>query len=295
MTFTRNRKISSPIFIIGSARSGKSLLRNFVAIHRDTCWFSNYTDRFVNYPIFSMIIRARDLPFIGNRIKRSIVSSHTKRFMPRPSEGNKIYHSYCKFEHARCVTAADLTDCQVYRFKKVVTNHVRFSGRPYFVNDQSANTQRIRQIVAIFPDAYFIHVIRDGRAVANEILRKNWWPRTDIWWFGNRAHVWEELGREPVVLCGLHWKSCLEAIFDNVDLFRDRYFEVRYEDLTNHTRESVRKVVEFCGMDWNGRFSRFIPQKLKNQNYRWKQELTQEQVEKLTKELGSFLRELKYT
>jgi Sulfotransferase family len=286
-------KIDRPIFLIGSGRSGKSLLGNFLAIHKDTCWFSNYTDRFPLLPQFAFINRLTHFPLIGRIIKRSIISHRPNRYLPKPVEGQKIYHSYCQFAHSRYVTEADLTPYQIFIFKKVVENHVKFQGRSRFINDQSANTQRLRQVAKIFPNAFFIHVIRDGRAVANELIQGKF--DYDIWWFGNKPHVWNESGKEPIILCGLDWKHNVKAILESVRLFEDRYLEIRYEDLTSDTTSVVQKVLEFCQLDRNDDFATWIPRRIKSQNYRWRRELTSQQIDALNQELSGFLSQLEYS
>ena len=49
--------IYSPILIVGSARSGKSLLGNLLSLHQDTCWFSNYSERLPENPKISYLHR----------------------------------------------------------------------------------------------------------------------------------------------------------------------------------------------------------------------------------------------
>ena len=45
-------------------------------------------------------------------------------------------------------------------------------GRSRFVDKTLLNCFRVRLLNAIFPDAKFVHIIRDGRAVAFSILNK---------------------------------------------------------------------------------------------------------------------------
>ena len=287
-------KILPPIFIIGSARSGKSLLGKFLAIHKDTCWFSNYTNRFPLLPQLAFINRLTHLHLLGRIIKQSIIRIRPARFLPRPSEGNRIYHSRCQLEYKRYVTEADLTPYQIRTFRKVVKSHIKFQGRPRFISDQSANNHRLRQIAKIFPNAFFIHVIRDGRAVANELIQAKSWRSRDIWWFGKKAGVWEGSGKEPVVLCGLNWKHNVKVILESIEVFENRYLEIRYEDLALGTTSVVRKVLEFCQLDQYDDFMTWVPRRIKSQNYQWRRELTLHQIDALSKELGGFLSELGY-
>ena len=55
---------------------------------------------------------------------------------------------------------------------------------------------------AVFPDARYVNVIRDGRAVANSWLQMDWWlgyRGPEHWHFGplsdEHREVWERSGR----------------------------------------------------------------------------------------------------
>ena len=81
----------------------------------------------------------------------------------------------------------------------------------------------------MFSDAYYIHIIRDGRAVADSMLNVSWWNDTDIWWLGAKPSEWEKKGKSAIELCGLYWKTDVEEILENKYLFENRYLELRYE------------------------------------------------------------------
>lgn len=283
------------IFIIGKSRSGKTLLGNLIALHKDTYWFSNISDKFVNISFLPMIHRIWDLPILGRKIKKCIINGNLPNFIPKPSEGSNIYHNYCKFEYSRWTTEKDLNPHQASSFTKVIQNHRRATKKSCFINDQSANLQRIRQIATIFPGAKFIHVIRDGRAVANEIIKTSWWKANKIWWYGDCPETWEKYCRDPIVIAGLDWKYSIQVILNNRAFLGNRYFEVKYEGLTIDTKNSVYNILKFCGLPWYDNYSKFIPAKIQNNNYRYKQELSQDQINKLNYELGDLLTYLGYS
>jgi len=286
--------ISAPIFIVGTSRSGKSLLGSFLAIHKDTCWFSNYSEKCPSFPAVSILNRIIDLPILAPFARHSIINQNHKRFLPRPEEGERIYHSYCKFIKGQYASEDMLTSEQIYKFKKTVKGHVKYHGRNRFINDQSANTHRIRMINSIFPNSYFIHVIRDGRAIANEVFRSKWWQDSKVWWYGDTPSVWEKQGNEPVVMCGIHWEKTLKAVFDSKSFISGRYIEIRYEDLTDNPKDVLNNITKLCGLEWDNGFEKYIPKTIENQNYRWKNELTKHEIRLLEKELEASLTSLNY-
>jgi hypothetical protein len=244
--------------------------------------------------MLSALIRLRDFPVAGEKIKASIIDEHSPRLFPKPDEGDNIYHTLCQFEHRRRVTERELTDSQSSKLQNVISDHMRYSGKKQFINDQSANVQRIRQITAIFAEAKFIHVIRDGRNVAYEILHRRWWSDCDIWWYGHSPRFWQENGGEPIVLCGLHWKHVVETILEHFRSYNDHYLEVRYEDLVSNTRSVMHDVLDFCGLEWSVPYAKFIPQQIQGQNEQSQRVLTPRQQTLLNRELRDLLAQLRY-
>ena len=78
-------KIKKPIFIIGSGRSGTTILYRLLCLHPDLCWFSNYSNRFPYLPVLSSIQRLQDLPYFGGKIK-----SYSNWQIDSGSQGNII-------------------------------------------------------------------------------------------------------------------------------------------------------------------------------------------------------------
>jgi hypothetical protein len=180
------------------------------------------------------------------------------------------------------------------KFKDVIKRHLFLTGKRRFLNKQTANTQRIRLINKMFSDAFFIHIIRDGRAVANSLLNVKWWNNTDIWWLGEKASEWEKEGTQPIALCGLHWKRGVEEIIENKSLFEDRYIEIKYEDFIIDVRGTMDKIISFCELRNSEYFLRMLPQTLPNMNYKWEKSLNEAQKTILNNTLKPFLTILGY-
>ena len=180
------------------------------------------------------------------------------------------------------------------KFKETIRRHLILTGKKRFLSKQTANNQRIRLINEMFKDAYFILMIRDGRAVSNSLLNVKWWNNFDIWWLGKKAPEWEIEGREPIELCGLNWKRNVEEILENKALFEDRYIEIRYEEFVKDVKGSMQRVTKYCELSESKKFLKMLPQTLSNMNYKWEENLTEKQKIMLEKTLRGFLNQLRY-
>jgi hypothetical protein len=129
-----------------------------------------------------LLHRALDLPVIGPRIKRAIVANRRPSYpVPWPREGDAIYHTAAGFGRVRDGTETELSDAMATRFRSIIGAHLRWTARPRFLSKQTANNRRVALLERMFPDARYVHVIRDGRAVANSTLGVGWWKTMHLW------------------------------------------------------------------------------------------------------------------
>jgi len=90
----------------------------------------------------------------------------------------------------------------------------------------------LQLISQVLPEAYFIHVIRDGRDVALS-LRKTWFsPGPDVETQAAHWQHWVQTGSSQGAQC-------------------PHYLELRYEDLVLQPRKSLRRVCDFIELDFD--------------------------------------------
>jgi len=288
--------INKPIFIIGTSRSGTTILYNFLAVHPDVCWFSTISNAFPHVPQLAVIYKLLDVPFFGTLLKLHIMkTSKESDMILGPHEGPTIYDDLCGFTNARITTEHDKTDYLEKKLKAIIAEHLRATGRSRFLNKKPENIQRIRLLNAIFPNAYFVHIIRDGRAVANSLLKSYWWPDAELWWLnGLRSKDWDAQGRDPIELCALHWRHNVQEVFRNKQLLRSRYIEVRYESLVQDVRGTISPILTFCGLRQDKKHLALLPSRLPNMNYKWRKDLSPKQQAIVCRVLHKQLVKLQY-
>jgi hypothetical protein len=92
----------------------------------------------------------------------------------------------------------------------------------------------------LFPTARFIHVIRDGRAVALSMRRA--------------AETWDPtMGPGlPMSFRAEAWRRQVEAIRAHRDELGGRYLEIRYEEMTADINAAIRRLFDFAGIPHDG-------------------------------------------
>lgn len=94
----------------------------------------------------------------------------------------------------------------------------------------------------LFPRARFLHVVRDGRAVAASLVRQRWVdPATGkpIWYC------------QDVEGASRYWVEVVSTIRHQAASVPGRYLEVRYEELVQSPEDTMRRVLAFLGEPWD--------------------------------------------
>jgi GT2 family glycosyltransferase len=101
------------------------------------------------------------------------------------------------------------------------------------IQNSAVNLARTLWLQQQFPNAYFIHIVRNGYAVALEL----------------RETIQNCYGPQPLLLSRVarHWARSLEILLADV-LRLDRFLEVRYETLTTDPQTVARQVFDFLNL-----------------------------------------------
>ncbi|MDQ3969347.1 MAG: sulfotransferase, partial [Thermoproteota archaeon] len=138
----------------------------------------------------------------------------------------------------------------------------------------------VRLLNSIFPDAKFIHIIRDGRAVAFSILNKIEiaGDSNPLFYVGFKDILGDRYQPERSELFnyGLAWSEFVRKAREASVVAQDRFYEVCYENLVREPYKELRKIVDFCELDWYSKFEEKIPH-TQNMNEKWKQKANKEQ------------------
>jgi Sulfotransferase family len=250
---------SDLVFLVGTGRCGSSLLHELLAQHEDVGFLSNVEDRLLAPPIAGRW---------NGQIYRSLPPSFTAKGRLRfaPSEGYRILER--RVSPLLCrpfpdLTEADATPWLSRRLRAFFGGRAAMQGRPTFLH-KFTGWPRARLLHAVFPEARFVHVIRDGRAVAASLVRMPWWQGhrgPDAWDWGplgdDDRRAWEGSGRSFPVLAGLEWKILMET-FDEAGaaIPPERWLDVRFEDLLHDPTTKTKEVLGFIGLPWTSAFER---------------------------------------
>ena len=239
---TTKATMIAPIFLLGSHKSGSSLLRSLFDGHRDLfaipteIHYFQYTGHWVDYKL------RRSWPKQMNRSE--LIQSLTQLV-----EEKNTFNEDSRY--ADSILAGKL---DVSRFKNCLENsyfetrrelfeayvaalHSALTGKPLpegirIVEKSVENAECAVQLRQMFPDCYFVHIVRNPYA-SLVAIRKS-----------------KAKGNYPVLrdlLLSLH--NSYYNLYRNETVL-DRYLTIRYEDLLTSTESIVQKIADFIGIEF---------------------------------------------
>jgi len=242
-------------FVLGTGRCGSTLVHELVARHPDTGFVTNLDDLGVQRTNRRQVDLWRRLP-------AGVTEKGRARFAP--SEGYRVLGrevSPALVDPAMDLRAVDLTPWLSARLTAFVERRVERLDRPVFLH-KLTGWPRAGLLGRAFPQARFVHIVRDGRAVANSWLQMPWWKGhlgPQGWHFGllpdELDKAWADKDRSQPVLAGLAWRLLTEAHDRCEQELGDRWLTVRYEDVLRRPRQELTHVLEHIGLSWNPEFA----------------------------------------
>jgi hypothetical protein len=189
--------------------------------------------------------------------------------------------------------------------RRVFGLYGKINNKPLVGNKTSGYVRRIPTFHALWPEAKFVHIIRDGRDVCLSVLNWNKAERT-----AGRYASWEE---DPVSTTALWWeRKVRKGREDGAALGPGLYQETLYEDLVDDPERECKRLCEFLGVAYDDAMIRFAEGKTKTDlpNARktpkkawlpitsgmrnWRTEMPVKDVERFEAAAGNLLEELGY-
>lgn len=222
-----------PVFIVGAGRSGTTMFRLMLNSHPniyippEAWFFGELLYKFSNKKVLSI----DDV-----NSARSIITSNVR--WPDWNCSNEKLDVALDFKSPPTIREL---------IESVFFNCSKLGDKKIWGEKSPRHSYLISQMLEIFPDAKFIHVIRDGRDSCISIYNRGWWDRSF-------PRICE------------HWSSCVKAAIKGRSFPAGQYFEIRYEDLVSNPKEILEKVCIFLNIkfyskmiDFNKRIEVDVP------------------------------------
>ncbi len=233
-------RASSPnpyVFIVGCPRSGTTLLERMVDAHpriaiiHETHWIARYFKR---------------------RIGLAPDGTVTEGLVERLAEYSRFSHMKIDREDLLQLVASSDEPVSYRDFVSYIFDHYGRQVGKRLVGDKTTGgyLRNLSILHGLWPQARFVHLIRDGRSVCLSMLH---WPKAHR--AAGRLALWKE---SPVATTALWWKWQVRlGLEGGRPLGPERYCEVRYESLVDNPAEQCSALCDFLQFDYDPAMLRF--------------------------------------
>ena len=284
-----------PIIVVGAGRTGTTVFHRMLSEHPHLAWLpgricAKFPERL---ELSRLLMEGLDYPVAGELLRRRL----------QPGECYPFWEHHCKGFSApyRDLVAADVTNRTKKHIPRTMAKILTEKRNRLLL--KITGWPRIGFLSEVFEDARFIHVMRDGRAVANSMLNVSFWQGwkgTWDWGWGElspaQKQEWNDHDQSFVVLAAIQWKILMDAMDKAKNtISSESFLEIRYEDLCSDPVGQLQKVTQFCELEWSADFQRRLGEyQLENANDKFKDDLTAKQQSELEEVLGDYLRRYGY-
>ena len=273
-----NNQISNQVFIGGCSRSGTTLLGSMLGAH-SSCICTPES----HFKVAILRKMVTDYHHINLKDLMAFTTKHW-RF--------QIWELPLNLENIESEASGDGYGDML---NWLATQYAQYEGKTdshIWVDHTPENISYATTLTELFPKSKYIHLVRDGRAVAASIIPLDWGPNSIV----KAARWWMRM-----VSFGLAAESCLPA---------DRIMRVRYEELVAQPESTLQSICQFLEIPYEPemkdakgfrpprytiRQHRFVGSK-PNQKVpdRWKTTLSPREIEIFEHQTRNFLSYLEY-
>ncbi|MDQ4024610.1 MAG: sulfotransferase [Actinomycetota bacterium] len=204
-------------------------------------------------------------PRSGTSLLYSVLRS-APAFAHWPGEAHEVweadFHPALRGWSSNALTAADVEPRAAERIRR--SFFLVAGSRRRLIDKTPRNALRVSFVDALFPDARYVHLVRDGRENVNSLLNAWRTPRYRTyrlpephsipgadpqWWKFVLYPGWRDDARGPLeVVCARQWVASNEHALRDLAAVGDRAVRVRYEDLVDSPEGEVGRVLDFLGI-----------------------------------------------
>lgn len=277
-----NERSRAPVFVLGSPRSGTTLLYDMLLSG------GGFAVYLAESNVFNLLVpRFGDLRLRSTREKLLQAWLDSKLFRASGLDARHVHERILD----ECRNGGD--------FLRIVMGEICSSqGMPRWAENSPEGMLYLPVIRRLIPDALFVHIIRDGRDVATSLGKLRY----------VRAFPWED--RHSLIGCGLYWEWMVEHGRRFGKSVPEDYMELLFEDLLAHPQETLDRIGRFIDqpLDYeviqrvaygsvknpNTSFKQVTAEETFNPVGRWKKSFPPEQLLRFERLVGKTLAALGY-
>jgi hypothetical protein len=252
--------LQRPIIVIGPERSGTTLVYALLSNDPGVYALSNLAEWFPDHPFSSSLLQrllssSQADPF-NIAIPDTTGTIKGTLFVPREGARYLVRHLGSRSGGWKAAphdyfSATDLDDLTRETLPLDLKKRIYAMGKKRLLLKQPGFSLKIGYLNALFPDAIFVHCVRNPFSnFASLVDQKTRYNNPD---WGLRVPDWSTWSDLPVELRAARQLSgtydLIQQSIREIENGKDRYIPVRYEDLHSSFAEETKRLFNRCGLE----------------------------------------------
>lgn len=262
-------KIEKPVFIVGLPRSGTSMLYNLLCAHERAAYVTNSINA---CPEAICTIEWLRKKFNFNASGERFLADSVHTDFGSPSEpvlfwgkwiGRDVDSLFWEEKRINSLSKEKVDEIHqdirriLYTFGGLKNNERRFICKYPVMQTE------LRMVQDLFPDAHFIHIVRDSRPAANSLLKLYHLTNNQIKKIKHpnlttvipyprvktlKKYI-DQFGATDIRTTAHVWQDSIELVHQTAPDLKN-YIEVRYEDILKSPQAELKRLFDFADLEW---------------------------------------------
>jgi hypothetical protein len=250
-------------------------------MHPDFGWIPSWVSAFPRFPRLSAVNRLWSLPGT-DRFRET-------RFFPKPVEPNDVFRHWLSGYFSEVLDEPTVRLASE-RLPKVFGRMLRAQGKRRFLVKMVGRPVKVELLNLVFPDAFFVHVVRDLKPTVASLLQVEFYQQTalDPWPWGRIPEEYLEFyrrsGKAVEVSAGIKVRlnrSEVERQLARIE--PDRWIELPYSDFVADPIPPLRQIADRAEISLDEDFVRRVKARkvYSGADHKWKKYFSPAQIKNL--------------
>ncbi|MBT0585683.1 sulfotransferase family protein [Alteromonas oceanisediminis] len=238
----------APVFIVGSQRSGTTMLRLMLNSHSDLLVPFEFDFLSVAKTYSDKMLNSSEQVEAFNALKNEYYAKKGGVLDEVNWESRDVSLSFSELFCSSMDAAA------------------KIKGKQYWAIKTPGYHTKMDQLWRLFPDCKIVHIVRDGRAVAASQQNISW-------------------GDKDIIRIAKNWSHDIEMAHRMGAMIPNNYLEVRYETLVKDPEKTLLSISRFLSLDYQSgmlNYHESASKEVPQESLKWhKNSVSKPQVEKI--------------
>lgn len=263
--------IEKPIFIVGLPRSGTSMLYNLLCAHEKAAYITNSINACpesictIEWLRKKFNFNASGERFLADSINTDFASPSEPALLWGKWIGRDVDSLYWEEKRLANFSREKIEEIYTDIRRILFTFGGLSNNNRRFICKYPVMQTELKMVQDLFPDAHFIHIVRDSRPAANSLLKLYHLTNNQI---KKIKHPWvtyivpyprvkslegliKKFGADDIRTTAHVWQDSIELVHQTAPALKN-FIEVRYEDILANPKKELTRLFDFAKLDWPG-------------------------------------------